>query len=186
MKPEQTSGMTLETNLYLIGPMGAGKSSVGRLLAKRFRAQFMDVDEEIKRRTGVSIPWIFQKEGEEGFRQRESEVIANLSTLKGWVVATGGGSILRTENQTHLKKSGHIIYLRVSLSQQVERATRRPGERPLLSEGDPEETLRQINKIRTPLYEALADLIVDTDNKNPKAVVKIIKDWVMQDKLPNN
>lgn len=162
-------------NLFLIGPMGAGKTSVGTHLAKNLQLEFIDSDREIESRTGVSIPTIFDIEGEAGFRRRETEVIDELSQKTGIVMATGGGAVLNEENRRHLKDRGCVIYLKASIEQLYER-TRHDRNRPLLQTEDPEQRIREIFEVRDPIYTALADLIINTDKRSIQHVVKEILD----------
>lgn len=166
--------MALKKNIYLIGPMGSGKTSVGMQLASLTDAQFIDSDQEIERRTGVSIAWIFEKEKEAGFRNRETEILAELTHQQNIILSTGGGSILSEKNREHLKSTGFIVYLSVSLNAQFERTSRRKGARPLLNEPNPREKLTILNKNREPIYEALADLCIDTNNCSPLEVAQAI------------
>lgn len=156
-------------NVFLIGPMGSGKTAVGRQLARLLDLQFYDSDAEIERITGVDIPYIFEKEGEAGFRQRELEAIDSLTQLSGIVLATGGGAILLPENRAHLKARGAAVYLKTSVEQQLER-TKQSRQRPLLRTADPEARLRELYAIRAPLYESIAAIIVDTDQRRVPAV----------------
>ena len=155
--------------------MGAGKSAVGRQLARMLKLEFEDSDDEIERRTGVDIAFIFEKEGEEGFRRRESKVIADLTKRDGLVLATGGGVIGDPENRKHLGSRGTNVYLIASIEQQLER-TQRGRERPMLAGGDPREILEQLMSIRDPLYRELADIVVDTDGRRVVAVAEDIRD----------
>ena len=150
--------------------MGAGKSTIGRLLAKELRLSFKDSDKEIEQRTGANIPWIFDKEGEPGFRDREEAMIAELCALHGKVVATGGGVVMREANRRALHQGGRVIYLHASVEQQVGR-TARDRNRPLLRTANPEATLRNLLEIRDPLYREIADLIVETDERPPRMVM---------------
>ena len=150
--------------------MGAGKSTIGRLLAKELRLLFKDSDKEIELRTGANIPWIFDREGEPGFRDREEAMIAELSGLQGVVVATGGGAVMRDANRAALRAGGRVIYLHASVEQQVGR-TARDRNRPLLRTANPEATLRGLFETRDPLYREIADLIVETDERPPRLVV---------------
>lgn len=151
-------------NVYLIGPMGAGKSAVGKQLARQLKLDFVDSDNEIEQRTGVDIPFIFEKEGEPGFRKRESAVIADLTEKNGLVLATGGGVIGDPENRRRLGARGQVVYLTASIEQQLDR-TRRGRERPLLKDGDPREILESLITVREPLYLELADMVVETDKR---------------------
>jgi len=160
-------------NLILVGPMGAGKSTIGRLLAKELRLPFKDSDKEIEQRTGADIPWIFDVEGEQGFREREQAVIADLCDAGDMVLATGGGAVMRAENRDALKRGGHVVYLHASVEQQVDR-TSRDRNRPLLRAADPGKVLADLLAIRDPLYREIADIVVETDERPPRLVVQEI------------
>jgi len=160
-------------NLFLVGPMGSGKTTIGRQLANILRLDFNDSDHEIVRRTGASIPLIFDIEGEEGFRQRESEVIAELTQSSGLVLATGGGAVLREENRRHLRERGVVIYLFASIEQLLRR-TSRDRNRPLLQTSDPRAKLEELMQLRDPLYREVADMILYTDDRSVRSVVKEI------------
>ncbi len=153
--------------------MGAGKSAVGRQLARLLHLDFVDSDDEIEARTGVDIPFIFEKEGEEGFRKRETVAIDDLSQREGVVLATGGGAVISTENRSRLGARGYVVYLYTSVDQQLER-TQRGRERPLLDNADPRKVLADFMAIRDPLYREIADLVIDTDGRRVKAVAKQI------------
>jgi shikimate kinase len=157
-------------NLFLIGPMGAGKSAVGRQLAKSLHLAFVDSDDEIEKRTGVDISFIFEKEGEPGFRKREARVIDDLSAQEGVVLATGGGAIVDPQNRSSLGARGFVVYLYTSVDQQVAR-TLKGRERPLLANGDSREILEDLMAVRDSLYREIADLTVETDGRKVKAVV---------------
>ncbi|MDH4555022.1 shikimate kinase AroK [Pseudomonas sp. BN417] len=157
-------------NLILIGPMGAGKSTIGRLLAKELRLPFKDSDKEIEQRTGADIPWIFDVEGEQGFRDREQAMIEELCEQGGVVLATGGGAVLRPANRQALRSGGRVVYLHTSVDQQIER-TARDRNRPLLRAADPGKVLRDLMAIRDPLYREIADIIIETDERPPRLVV---------------
>lgn len=158
-----------DKNVYLIGPMGSGKSAVGRYLARHLQLDFYDSDVEIERRTGVDIPYIFEKEGEAGFREREREAITALTQLDRIVIATGGGAILLPENRERLVARGLVVYLKTGIGQQVER-TRHGKQRPLLYTDDPEARLRELMTLRAPLYESIAAFTVLTDRRQVRAV----------------
>ncbi|PAU60238.1 shikimate kinase I [Pseudomonas sp. PIC25] len=160
-------------NVILVGPMGAGKSTIGRLLAKELRFPFKDSDKEIEQRTGADIPWIFDVEGEQGFRDREQAMLAELCDLGGVVLATGGGAVLRPENRQALRAGGRVVYLYTSVAQQLDR-TARDRNRPLLRTADPGAVLRGLMEIRDPLYREIADIIVETDERPPRMVVQEI------------
>lgn len=153
--------------------MGAGKSTIGRLLAKELRLPFKDSDKEIEHRTGADIPWIFDVEGEQGFREREQAVIAELCDLAGLVLATGGGAVLRPENRAALRQGGRVVYLHASVEQQLDR-TSRDRNRPLLRAADPGKVLSDLLAIRDPLYREIADVVVETDERPPRLVVQEI------------
>ena len=156
-------------NIFLIGPMGSGKTAVGRHLAHKLDRPFADSDGVIEERTGVDIPFIFEKEGEAGFRRREADVIDELTQRDGLVLATGGGTIMAEANRRHLAARGFVIYLTATVHQQLER-TSRGKERPLLNSGDPQQTLTDLLAVRDPLYREIADLTVRTDNQTVASV----------------
>lgn len=154
--------------------MGAGKTAVGRRLAKALGRDFHDSDAEIEARTGVDIDLIFEKEGEAGFRARESAAIDTLTQLGDIVLATGGGAVLADENRRHLASRGVVVYLAASVSQQLER-TRRSRHRPLLATEDPESRLTDLAAVRNPLYAELADHTIDTNGRRVPSVVNEIQ-----------
>jgi len=156
---------TIPGNIFLVGPMGAGKTSVGRLLAKHFDKTFYDCDHEIERHTGVTIPVIFDIEGEAGFRTREAAVLRELAALHDIVLATGGGVVVREENRRVLKQNGTVVYLRAALDDLWQR-TRHDRNRPLLQTADPRAKLEQLYVQRDPLYQEVATLVVDTGNQS--------------------
>lgn len=151
--------------------MGAGKSTIGRLLAKELHLPFKDSDKEIEVRTGADIPWIFDVEGEQGFRDREQAVIADLCREDGLVLATGGGAVLREANREALRAGGRVVYLHTSVEQQLER-TARDRNRPLLRTANPGQVLRDLLMVRDPLYREIADVIIETDQRPPRLVVQ--------------
>jgi shikimate kinase len=165
--------MVGKRNIYLIGPMGSGKSAVGRQLARMLKIPFYDSDVEVERRTGVDIPFIFEREGEAGFRQRERESIAELTTLEPIVLATGGGAILDADNRRLLAAHGRVIYLEASLHQQLHRVGS-GRNRPLLHNVDPAVRLDELRIQREPLYREIADHIVSTDNRRVLKVAEHI------------
>lgn len=161
-------------NVYLVGPMGSGKTAVGRELARLLGKRFCDSDAEIERRTGVDIPFIFEKEGEARFREREREVIAELCSLTDVVLATGGGAVLHPDNRQRLAANGVVVYLRTTVDEQLKR-TRHARNRPLLAADDPRAVLERLMEIRGPLYEEIADLTVDTTGRQVKSVAATVR-----------
>jgi shikimate kinase len=160
-------------NIFLIGPMGSGKTAVGRYLSRLLDLTFHDSDVEIERRTGVDIPFIFEKEGEAGFRQREREAIEILTGMEHIVLATGGGAVLLAENRRHLADRGCVVYLETSVAQQVDRV-KQGRSRPLLNNVDTTSKLSQLMAERTPLYREVADLVVPTDGRKVRSVAEDI------------
>ncbi len=167
--------MKMPGSLFLTGPMGAGKSTIGRQLSKRLKLPFHDSDHEIEARTGVDIPLIFELEGEQGFRKREKVIIDELTQLPDIIMATGGGAILDPDNRDRLASRGTVIYLHASVNQQLKR-TARDRNRPLLNTDNPRERLAELMKIREPLYREIADLVIETDGKRVAEVVREIMD----------
>ncbi len=163
--------MLRPSRIFLVGPMGAGKTTIGRQLAHSLGLEFDDTDQEIQRRTGVDIPTIFEYEGEEGFRKREMKAIADMVERDNIVLATGGGAVTQPENRRLLAARGYVIYLSCSPEQQYER-TYKDKNRPLLQNGDPLETLKALNAERDPLYREIADLVVSTEGRSAQSVVK--------------
>jgi len=164
-------------NIFLIGPMGAGKTTIGRHLAKSLGLDFVDSDHEIESRTGASIPLIFEVEGEAGFRRREREMIDELTQRSGIVLATGGGAVLDAANRAHLAARGQVVYLRASLEHLLKR-TAKDHNRPLLQTDDPRARLQQILERRDPLYREIADLVVETDRCSVRATLNAIEGWL--------
>jgi shikimate kinase len=160
-------------NIFLIGPMGAGKSAVGRQLAKLLHLSFVDSDDEIETRTGVDIPFIFEKEGEDGFRKREAKVIDDLSAMESVILATGGGAVVDPQNRSRLGARGFVVYLYTTVNQQLAR-TQKGRERPLLANGDSRKILEDLMAVRDPMYREIADLTVETDGRKVKAVASEI------------
>jgi shikimate kinase len=158
-------------NIFLVGPMGSGKTAVGRQLARMLRAPFVDSDAEIEARTGAEIALIFDKEGEAGFRQREREVIEELTRREPLVLSTGGGAILDPDNRQHLMARGAVVYLQTSVDQQASRV-RSGRQRPLLAGVDPAVKLAELMAIREPLYNGTADVVVPTDDRKVKTVAE--------------
>lgn len=168
-----TQPPNLAPNVFLIGLMGAGKSTVGRLLARRLGKTFIDTDHEIEKRNGVTIPLIFEIEGEDGFRKREQEVLADLAQEPDVVLSTGGGIVLRPENREVLRNQGFVVYLSARPELLAER-TRHDKSRPLLNVADPLARLRELHAIRDPLYREVAHAIVETGRGAPQHVVQAI------------
>ena len=164
-------------NIFLIGPMGAGKSAVGRHLARTLHLSFVDSDDEIEARTGVDIPFIFEKEGEEGFRKREAVVIDDLSKMDGVVLATGGGAIIDIDSRSRLGGRGFVVYLYTTVDQQLAR-TKKSRERPLLESSDPRATLLHLLATRDPMYREIADIVVETDGRKVNSVANEIIEQV--------
>jgi shikimate kinase len=152
-------------NIFLVGMMGAGKTSVGRVLAKHLNKVFYDSDHVIEQRTGVKIPVIFEIEGEPGFRHRESMVLDELTALDGIVLATGGGAVLAPENRERLRTRGTVVYLRASVKDLLNR-TRHDKNRPLLQTADPRARLNELFEIRDPLYREIAHVTIDTGSQS--------------------
>ncbi len=167
--------MIQSRNYFLVGPMGAGKTAVGRHLSRLLHRDFYDSDEELESRTGVDIPFIFEKEGENGFRQREQKIIKELSEQKNIVLATGGGAILNEQNRIFLGSRGTVIYLYASVDKQVER-TKKGKERPLLTNKDSRKVLEELMEVRNPLYKSIADITINTDGRKIKSVAQEIID----------
>ncbi len=157
------------TRIFLVGPMGAGKSTIGRQLAAELGFQFFDTDAEIEQRCGADIPWIFDIEGEDGFRKREATVLADISGNDRCVIATGGGIVSSDENRKLLQKAGFVVYLQASIRQQLDR-TIRDKKRPLLQVENRAEVLERLMQEREPLYLDVADHVVATDTRAPKRV----------------
>ena len=165
--------MDESASIFLVGPMGSGKTTIGRQLARALGKAFVDSDHEIEARTGADIPWIFDLEGEAGFRRREREVIDELTRRPGIVLATGGGAVLAEDNRRHLAGRGIVVYLRTSIDQQLRR-TARDRKRPLLQTEDPRARLEALLAERDPLYREIANIIVDTDNRSVRSTVNAI------------
>ena len=165
--------MAEKRNIFLVGPMGAGKSTIGRHLADELHLDFYDSDQEIERRTGADIAWIFDLEGEDGFRKREEGVINDLTDKQGIVLSTGGGSIVTKAVRNRLSARGIVVYLQTTIDKQVA-LTQRDKRRPLLQNSDPEQVLRDLAESRNPMYEEVADYVVDTDDQSARAVANQI------------
>ncbi|HJO36778.1 MAG: shikimate kinase [Pseudomonadota bacterium] len=156
--------------IFLIGPMGAGKTTVGRRLAALLHYPFVDCDEELRARTGVDIPYIFEREGEAGFRERERRLIGELTERSPIVLSTGGGAVLDAGNRHHLHARGQVIFLNTPTREILRRLRHSKTRRPLLETADPAATLRALAAERNPLYRETAHLVIDTDARNPRAV----------------
>ncbi|MEN5263431.1 shikimate kinase [Stenotrophomonas hibiscicola] len=172
-------------NLILIGPMGAGKTCIGRRLAERFTLDFVDVDQAIVDAAGASIPTIFEHAGEAGFRHHERQALARVLEGRSQLVSTGGGAVLDPDNRALIARRGFVVYLRVGVAAQLERLARDKG-RPLLQRPDREQVLHDLAAQRDPLYRELADLTLDTDpytaaDATAQLVVKLATQWQRQD-----
>jgi len=168
--------MKNKRNIFLIGPMGAGKSSIGKQLAQQLKMEFVDTDRVIEEKTGADIDWIFDLEGEEGFRLREESAIEELTSMQGIVLATGGGAIISSQNRKLLAARGTVVFLETSIEQQLER-TRRDKRRPLLQKtDDPRKVFEDLREFRDPLYKEIADYTFSTDHSTVKAVARFILD----------
>jgi len=169
--------MDTKQNIFLIGPMGAGKTTMGRQIAKRLHMNFEDSDHAIEAHTGADIPLIFEKEGEDGFRKREILIIDELTQQPNLVLATGGGAVLAAENREHLKSRGIVIYLHSDIKYLIER-TRHDKNRPLLQTPNPAAKLKELMTIREPLYRQTADIIVNTGQQSIKTVINTLLDKI--------
>lgn len=167
--------MSSPNRIFLVGPMGAGKTTIGKLLARRLGLAFADTDREIERRTGADIPWIFDMEGEQGFRDREEQVIADMTQLNDIVLATGGGVVMRAANRKALAERGCVVYLHATVKEQLRR-TARDRKRPLLQAAKPEAVLRELMDVREPLYREIADHVIETDGCSPRSVSQSLQE----------
>ena len=167
-------------NVFLVGLMAVGKSTVGRLLAQQLGYRFFDTDHVIEARAGADVAWIFDVEGEAGFRDRETHVLDELTGLKEVVIATGGGAVIREENRRILGARGCVVHLDSPLGRLLER-TRKDRKRPLLQSGDAAATLRKLQEIRGPLYAEVADYRFVTDRQSPKVLVRAIVERLQED-----
>lgn len=154
-------------NIFLVGPMGSGKTTIGKMVAAELGLEFHDCDQDLEKTTGASVNLIFDVEGEAGFRERETQLLSDLSELQGVLVATGGGVVTREENRKILCRSGLVIWLRTSIAQQIERLSH-DKSRPLLQTPDREETLNKLALDRDPLYREVADIVFDSPNRNSR------------------
>lgn len=174
LSPHYNVLMDRQPGIFLIGPMGAGKSAVGRKLAEELEREFFDSDEVIEARTGVDIPYIFEREGEAGFRARERQVIDELTQMPGIVLATGGGAVQDAVNRERLGSRGVVVYLHASVNQQLRRV-RSAQDRPMLKGGDPREILESLMALRDPQYRQIADVVIETDGRRVAAVTREIR-----------
>ena len=165
-------------NIFIVGPMGSGKSTVGKIISDELFLDFFDTDDEIEIRTGASIDWIFDLEGESGFRKRESEMLDEMVKKNSIVLSTGGGIVLESSNRELLSSRGTVFYLSTPISVQVER-TARDKDRPLLKNGDPEKILSKLHDEREEFYKSVSDHIIETENKSSQEVaseiIKLVK-----------
>ena len=175
--------MQANRNIFLIGPMGSGKTAVGRHLARLFRLTFHDSDADIEAKTVVDIPFIFEKEGEAGFRSRERESIDRLTRLESIVLATGGGAVIDPANRASLAERGVVVYLVTSVDQQIER-TRHARHRPLLHDTDPEQRLKELMGRRAAFYAEIADLTITTDGRRVQLVAEEIHQELRRTQKP--
>ena len=164
-------------NIFIVGPMGSGKSTVGKIISNELFLNFFDTDDEIESRTGASIDWIFDLEGEEGFRKRESSVLEEMVKQNSIVLSTGGGIILSDSNREMLSSRGTVFYLSTPISVQIER-TSKDKDRPLLKNGNPEEILTRLQNERKDLYESVSDHVIETENKSSQEVASEIINFV--------
>ncbi len=160
-------------NIFIVGPMGSGKSTVGKIVSSELFLSFYDTDDEIENRTGASIDWIFDLEGESGFRKRESKILEEMAQKNSIVMSTGGGIILSDKNRDLLSSRGTVFYLATPIEVQLER-TSKDKDRPLLKDGDPRKVLEKLHEDRIELYEEVSDYIVNTENKTSQEVAKEI------------
>jgi shikimate kinase len=177
--PMQALPTSTPCNILLVGMMGSGKTTVGKLLAKRLGKTFVDSDHEIQRRTGVSISTIFEIEGEEGFRRRESAVLEELARLDNLVLATGGGIVLAEANRRLLKENGTVVYLRATHDELWAR-TRHDRQRPLLQTENPRARLGELIAARDPLYREVADIIIDTSKQSVHTLVRQLENRLVK------
>lgn len=165
--------MAEQRNIFLIGPMGAGKSTIGRHIAQMLHLNFYDSDAEIEKKTGADIAWVFDVEGEQGFRNREQDMVDLLTQKHGIVLATGGGAVIAPENRTHLSARGIVVYLKTSVNKQLAR-TLKDKRRPLLQSDDPRSVLEDLAEKRNALYDEIADYTIETDDQSAKVVASQI------------
>ncbi|MCF6217466.1 MAG: shikimate kinase AroK [Gammaproteobacteria bacterium] len=165
-------------NVVLVGPMGAGKTTIGRQLAKSLKMRFVDSDHEIEHRTGVDIPLIFELEGEAGFRKRESSMIEELTAKAGLVLATGGGAVLDPHSRELMRLNSVVVYLSADIDHLLKR-TGKDSKRPLLKTEDPRARMQQLLTLRDPLYREVSDFTVDTGSRSVKAAIKEIVEQIV-------
>jgi shikimate kinase len=166
------------SNIYLIGPMGSGKTTIGQRVAKRLAMDFLDCDRNLEKQTGASVNLIFDVEGESGFRERESKMLKILTSRQNLLLATGGGTVLKKENRELLKRTGLVVYLQTSVSQQLQRL-RLDRTRPLLQEGDRQQKLTRLAAARNPIYEEMADLVFPSRNRGPKITARHLAEAIL-------
>lgn len=167
-----------KTNVYLVGPMGSGKTTIGSRVAPMLGMSFIDLDAELERRTGASVNLIFDVEGEKGFRERESRLLEELSEMESCLIATGGGSVLREDNRKAMRKSGVVVYLSTSVGQQLSRL-RQDKKRPLLQTPDRERRLEEMALQRNALYEELADIVFPSQNRSVNRVAQQLSNEIL-------
>lgn len=165
------------TNIFLVGPMGSGKSAVGRRVATDLKLDFYDSDDEIESRTGVDISYIFEREGEAGFRKRETSILEELTGLENIVLATGGGAPGNEDNRRLLAEHGTVVYLYTTVPEQLRR-TRKSTHRPLLQVDDPGKVLEELMQQRDPLYREIADIVIETDGRRVPGVAREVRERV--------
>ena len=165
--------MSMPDNIILVGPMGAGKTTIGKALAKQLKLEFADTDAEIEARTGADIPWIFEIEGESGFREREHRILSSLCEEAPAVIATGGGAVVTEANRVLMATSGFVVYLEATVKEQVRR-TKKDEKRPLLADKNRQEVLSELMKTREPLYLEVADLVLPTAGRNARELAQEI------------
>jgi len=163
--------------VYLIGPMGSGKTTIGQRVARQLGLEFFDCDQELEAQTGASVSLIFDVEGEEGFRDRETRMLEQLSRRKGVLVATGGGAVLRARNRELLRHNGLVVYMRTSVDQQLRRLNR-DRTRPLLQTGDRRSKLKQLAARRNPLYEELADIVYVSHSRSLDTAARALSELI--------
>ena len=167
-------------HIILVGPMGAGKTTIGKLLSSQLHYNFVDTDHLIEQKTGADIPWIFDVEGEAGFREREQQTLLELADIRDTVIATGGGIVLKEANRARLHAMDCVIYLQASIEQLLKR-TAKDKKRPLLQVDDPKAKIQALLKEREPLYLSVADYSIKTDGQNPKSTVQMILDTIQSE-----